>query len=434
MHIDLKYIIMSHYTVEALPLISFLSERDIKLPRFQRRSAWSKKQNFELVISIFQEYPVGVVILNQEKNVTWLLDGRQRRSAMKSMREDPVEVYQWAKSYIGFSPKADAEEVSRKYWEKIIRYLEKENEDDVKSRETDYAVIDEDETEVYDEECTFDKNRQEWGLTVLLELILMVHQIKKGMSQWERYFDFRDVCVALPYAEKRGERRIDSKKLRSTLLEYSQQMHDSNIDMGVDSFVAYIEEKGFVEDEKGAILRNRVSSAWNPILKSIETISASEKILADARIGVIRLHNATPLDAQNIFTRINSGGTQLKSEELLSAKPYWNKIVDERNAKVISEVRGMYERLQIPIPNDIVRWDIAATLISRVEDKGLIFDRCVEDVNMIERITLGFKLISARFLGGISKKYVTDLENPTIFKERNLPEILWSESIDDFVY
>ena len=114
------------YIIEPMPLITFIEDSKLKLPRFQRKATWDKKQNFELCISVFQDYPVGVVILNKEQQTSWLLDGRQRRFALKNMRENPVELYDWAKAYIGFKATADRSTVSDLYWKKIERYLQTE--------------------------------------------------------------------------------------------------------------------------------------------------------------------------------------------------------------------------------------------------------------------------------------------------------------------
>ena len=67
------------YVIEPMGIKSFLDDNTIKYPRFQRKAVWKKKQNFELCISVFQEYPIGVVILNKQQKISWLLDGRQRR-------------------------------------------------------------------------------------------------------------------------------------------------------------------------------------------------------------------------------------------------------------------------------------------------------------------------------------------------------------------
>ena len=65
------------YRIEPMPVISFLEDNEMKLPRFQRKATWDAMQRFELCISVFQEYPVGVVIVNKEQKTSWLLDGRQ---------------------------------------------------------------------------------------------------------------------------------------------------------------------------------------------------------------------------------------------------------------------------------------------------------------------------------------------------------------------
>lgn len=86
----------------------------------------------------------------------------------------------------------------------------------------------------------------------------------------------------------------------------------------------------------------------------------------------------------------------------------------------------MYERIGVEIPKEIYRWDIAATLLQRINDKGLLFDSYKESLESgkvdIEQITLGFKLISSVFERGMSGKHVNNLE-----KNNN---INWETSID----
>lgn len=100
------------YKIEPLPISSILSN-DIKLPRFQRKSTWNEIQNFELAISVFQDYPIGVVILNNiPSGDILLLDGRQRRTALMGLVRDPICVYEWAKKYLKFSKSDDEQAVS----------------------------------------------------------------------------------------------------------------------------------------------------------------------------------------------------------------------------------------------------------------------------------------------------------------------------------
>lgn len=81
------------YNIESIEITSFIENMQIRLPRFQRKSTWDAKQKFELCISVFQDYPVGVVIVNKEQDIYWLLDGRQRREALYEMRSNPETIY-----------------------------------------------------------------------------------------------------------------------------------------------------------------------------------------------------------------------------------------------------------------------------------------------------------------------------------------------------
>ncbi len=415
------------YIIEPMPLISFLEESKLRLPRFQRKATWDKKQNFELAISVFQDYPVGVVIVNQEQKISWLLDGRQRRSALSSMRDNPVELYEWARSYIGFGKTADELEVKNEYWKKVERYLQTEeaterDEDDVNQ------YSEEDDSTQDAEENSFDSAKQRRGLQTLLDIILMVHQNKPAGSKWEQTFDFGNYFLRLKYAPTKNNSKIEPKALRRFILELLRAAEQENDgERTQEFFVDYYLQNFDVKDRNK--FEKDVSKKWDNILNSLDVVDRSEKIFADARIGIIRLTNATPLDAQNIFSRINRGGTQLKAEELLSAKPYWNKSVNLADQAVIDRVKEMYGNLGIPAPDAIVRWDIAATFISRIKDENLIFDT-YEDVRKkkeisMDEISLGFKLLSSVYAQGMSNKQVNELEqNESIKWEYDIDELL----------
>ena len=396
------------YIIEPMPLITFLDNSKFKLPRFQRKATWDKKQNFELCISVFQDYPVGVVIVNQEQKVSWLLDGRQRRNALTNMRDNPVALYEWARNYIGFAKNLDELQLQDAYWGKVEKYLQ-----------TEERTVEDDSEDVYEgeevgtEENSFDSVKQRHGLQTLLDIILMVHQNKPSGSKWELTFDFRKYFSRLKYAPPKNGSKIDPVLLRRFILEIIKSA-ESDGEEGVTEtyFIDYfLQNFNTTEEEK---FRNEVKKRWTQISFSIDVVNRSEKIFEDARIGVIRLTNASPLDAQNIFSRINRGGTQLKAEELLSAKPYWNKEIQNPDASVMALAKEMYLKLGIPMANNVVRWDLAATLIDRIEDQMLLFDTYTEakkknEVAM-DQITLGFKLLSSVYEGGMSNKHVVGLE------------------------
>lgn len=415
------------YIIEPMPLISFLEESKLRLPRFQRKATWDKKQNFELAISVFQDYPVGVVIVNQEQKVSWLLDGRQRRTALSTMRDNPVELYEWARSYIGFGKTADELDVKTKYWGKVERYLQ--TEEAAEKDDENVNHYEDDEGSPQDtEENSFDCTKQRKGLQTLLDIILMVHQNKPSGSKWEQTFDFRKHFSRLKYAPVKNNSKIDPKLLRRFILELLKAIdQDNDGERTQEFFIDYYLQNYEVKDQKN--FEKDVEMKWANILNSLDVIDRSEKVFADARIGIIRLTNASPLDAQNIFSRINRGGTQLKAEELLSAKPYWNKPINVVEQPVIDRIKEMYTNLGIPVPDSIVRWDIAATFISRIKDENLIFDT-YEDIKKkkeisMDEISLGFKLLSSIYVQGMSNKHVNELEkNETIKWEYDIDALI----------
>lgn len=413
------------YIIEPMSIITFVEDNKMKLPRFQRKATWDAKQNFELCISIFQDYPVGVVIVNKEQNVSWLLDGRQRRTALKEMRANPVSVYEWAKSYIGFKSNVDEFELTKNYWDKIERYLQTEEKTQENTNENnDVSNYGDDEDTI---ENSFDSEKQKRGLQTLLDIILMVHQNKASGSKWEKAFDFTKYFSRLIYAPKKENGKVQPRLLRKFLLDLKKECGTDNLT--IELVIDYYYERYDILDKNKPKFEAEIDKHWEYIKHSIEIIEQSEKVFEEARIGIIKLTNVSPLDAQNIFSRINRGGTLLKAEELLSAKPYWNVAVNVSDQNLINIVKDMYKKLEVEEPESIVRWDLAATLIPRIKDHNLFFDSydsyTMANKISIDQVVLGFKLISSYFEGGMSGKCVTDLEKNNF--------INWEVDIDDLI-
>lgn len=47
------------YEIRPESIKTFITDRNVKLPRFQRKQTWDDKKNFQLCISLFKEYPIG---------------------------------------------------------------------------------------------------------------------------------------------------------------------------------------------------------------------------------------------------------------------------------------------------------------------------------------------------------------------------------------
>lgn len=418
------------YNIETRSVTEFVTDAKIKLPRFQRKSTWNAKQNFELAISIFQDYPVGVVIINEESNTSWLLDGRQRRTALRDLRANPDLVYDWARKYIGFVTSDSEDTVQARFWDRVNEYLQHEESEEeqlgkgqqVEEPDNGYE---EDIEETEGQEKGIKLAQQLRGLNTLLDIIKMVHQKRNDVGKWERIFDLQKFVERPSYAPKRDNYKIDPVKLRAFLLDCNNQ----HVVDTKEDFMQHIDDQFGIRDGKENAFKLYVEQNWECMQHIIKTIATSEQIFTYARVGVILLKNVTPLDAQNIFSRINSGGTQLKAEELLSAKPFWNVEVSSTSSNMATLVKDMYTRLGVEVPTGVVRWDYGATLLSRIKDQHLLFDEYKpnesgKDIDMTQ-VTLGFKLISSYYISGMSAVDVSAIE-----KERS---ITWGQSIDELI-
>ena len=138
---------------------SFVTDRSIHLPRFQRKQTWDYLKNFLLCISVFKGYPLGVCIINKENSGTSskkvLLDGRQRRNALTQMFENPDIIGLWAKKFLKVSQSIDSMELEGVFDESIEKYLESD-EDDIAFQSESST---EDDTGAVDWETSYEKSR-----------------------------------------------------------------------------------------------------------------------------------------------------------------------------------------------------------------------------------------------------------------------------------
>lgn len=426
------------YNISQRSVIEFINDSEIKLPRFQRKSTWKPGQGFELIISMAKEYPMGVVVINREQGISWLLDGRQRLSALKDFRNDPNRMYEAAKSYLKFNDTTTDDELKEIFWKRVETYLISMSPDTPNNEcepvEFEFQDNTPDEGEY---ESGIDRERQQEGLKTLLDVIRMAHQRRKidrmssrKYGSWERLFKLDEYLTNLPYQLKKEGFEINSVQLRKYLLEVGTEANEKRIHLSPEHFIDKVDE--MIKEGKEQKFRDYVSHHWTEMANVIEVIVRSEKIFRNATIGVIMIQNVTPLDAQNIFTKINKGGSPLTTEELNSAKPFWNEVMSGYSSEVDELVRKLYERLNISTEGKVVKWDLVATLMHRIKDFNIIFERydpvatsSSSKLDSFPEIGTGFKLISAYFTQGISKVKINALEN--------CKDVCWPQTIDSFV-
>lgn len=210
------------YEIRPEVIKTFVTDRNIRLPRFQRKQTWNEKKNFQLCISIFKEYPLGVSILSVDENsgrtIRWLLDGRQRRNAMSQMLEDPEAIYTWGQKFIKFKNKDQPAEITEQFWTKINEYIEYEEDDNNFIQEEPEEV---DDSVLEEEGFSATEDGFSKGLDFLLEIILLIHNKRNGNTGFTIPFDFSRFNLRLPYNDNSSSKMLlSSRKLKNYLDQY----------------------------------------------------------------------------------------------------------------------------------------------------------------------------------------------------------------------
>jgi hypothetical protein len=422
------------YEIRPESIKTFIEDSNIKLPRFQRKQTWDAAKNFKLCVSIFKEYPIGVSILSLEtvdhKTTRWLLDGRQRRNALMQMAEDPENIYLWAKRFIGFKDKHQPQEVEGFFWDKINLYLE---QDDLESGNYDEVNV-ESEDETPPEEPTGDNSQYDSkiisktkGLELMLNIILMVHNKNKKYSGFSRPFDFTKWISDLPYVENNnGKQILNSRRIKSYIGEYKNYCRLDKKDFeSKENFADFLKSRFRPSGSNLDKIIIELTRNWDKILDRIELLDKIDNLLLNSKIGLIEVKNINTADGQKIFNIINSEGTQLTAVEILSAKPNWNRVIKNPNAVLIKESKELYASINIK-SDDIVRWDVPATLIPRLKLSSFIFKDFSDNKSSFEKkLTLGFKVLSGLLIGGIKKEDINKLST--------VDNINWEVDIDNLI-
>lgn len=420
---------------------------NVRLPRFQRKQTWNNKKNFMLCISIFNDYPIGMFVLNKERLKTrngivdtlWLLDGRQRRNALTQISDNPENIYHWAKAFIKFRATDSENEIEDKYWEAVIDHLETDEDNEESHTDSSSSNVSQEDDEleiVYDEDIEFeeldlDENEEtsnelaadiedssnditsNLGLKLLLEVILMCHKITKKNSGFSKPFDFSKYFISLDYVRKdnEGNQYLDGSILTSFITGFNNYTDKQVLDdFDMDDFISYLCQRYTLKQETNieANLRKKIVYSWDKIKYIITLIRQVSLKLHNTKIGVIELSNVKSSDAQNIFKLINSSGTTLAAVEILSAKPSWNRKITNGSSDLEAAVDKLYNTLKVK-KEGIVRWDFPATLVDRLGNLDFIFRdfNYAVDSEFKTKVTLGFKILASIFEEGVTKEKIS---------------------------
>ena len=294
------------YEIKPQSLKTFIEDTSIKLPRFQRKKTWNPEKNFLLAVSVFKGYPLGVSILNIEKGpdkkqTKWLLDGRQRRTALTEMYNDPEQIYLWAKKYVKFNSSNSENEVILKFIEKVNEYIELDVENTEVIENSDNTLLDIDNIEPINSDNAMLKNS---GLQLLARLIRLSHGNNKKNSGLTMPFDFSKFFSNLYYREKDGS--MSCKKIKSLMKQYKDFCSDEDCDYSdKESFIYFYESRySYINESSKKSFLQQLEIMWQAIYERIELFDEIDKLFLSSAIGLIEISDITTTDSQKILIRV----------------------------------------------------------------------------------------------------------------------------------
>lgn len=422
------------YEIRPESIKTFITANNIQLPRFQRKQTWDAKKNFELCISVFKNYPIGVSILsvdtNRNKPVRWLLDGRQRRNALKQLFEDPENVYFWAQKFVKFKNNDQPQELMDKYWEKIDEFLEKEDEPtETESSEAlqEDDIQDNDENLPDEVDTTEDSTNADLrdGLNLLFEIIRLCHNKTQKGTGFTAPFDFsKCVNARLPYyITQNGKNLLSSKRLKTFLNMYTTFCNEEGIEWNQEqSFLTFLVDQFSIE--RNSALDNHVHLKWSMMVERMEILQRIDDLLSTQTIGLIEVKNLKAADSQKIFNLINSKGSPLKPVEILSARPKWNIVIESPSGEVKDLVTRLYKEQMDILPEGVVRWDLAATFLRRLTDNFIFKNFSTGTTDFEKELTTAFKCLSGIFVEGVTKNDIDKLGDCNINWETDIDNLV----------
>ncbi len=440
------------FQIEPKSLKEYVTDENIKMPRFQRSEVWKEKQKFDLMLSICKQYPIGSVILccevNNANGMTekWLIDGRQRYSTIQQILLSPDLLWNWAKKTLKIKDTSSEEEIREKfidYLEVYTNYDKTEHEDDPEVIQgidelSEVTDVDEESDDVsqgdneYNDSIRnvsdYSKDTTKLPVTAksLLDVMLFCKRNKKGNN-----YGLTQVFNFVKYIKKDAKftrnfivaddsrQRISGQKTRVFVNAYKDNCRSQRIDYkDKENFLNYIDDEYEFKDQKTRDkYANTVLCDWETLqLKAIGFYEWAEGLLSTSYIGVISVSNASAADEQKIFSLINSNGTPLNAAQILSAKPAWNEPISNLGTSRQNSIRRVYNHLHnddVDI-DSCVKWDLPACLFIEINNGDFLFPFSLyksDESKIGKAITLGFKILSGLYIGKVTKDAYDELSN-----------------------
>lgn len=180
-------------------------------------------------------------------------------------------------------------------------------------------------------------------------------------------------------------------------------------DLEWESFYEFFDSRHIVKN--AAKLKKAIKDRWAAIRERINILDKIVTLLEGCEIGVIEVTGLNAADSQKIFEIINSGGEKLTAVEILSAKPTWNQPISNVSGAMEEAAKKLYGKMgTIRQPSQIVKWDLPATLLMRVDFNMVLYPK---ELKFEKELTLGFQIISGIFERSITKNSIEKLSRNT---------------------
>lgn len=245
----------------------------------------------------------------------------------------------------------------------------------------------------------------------------MTYKRLKHYTSFTAPFDFSKLIANLPFcdSDENNAYVINGKKVKSFFIEYQRHCEDNNIEYDETSeyFAEYLISRGSLKDgiTKDRV-KNIVQKKWAEILVRFGIFEKMDSIMSNCKIGIIEVQGFKPADSQKIFYIINSEGVKLTAAEILSAKSYWNKKIQNPSAEMVSATNTLYTAMGIRV-EDVYRWDIPATLLERLGDnvvfQKLSWDSINKKTEFEKKLTLGFKTMAGVYKKAVTKEHLDEM-------------------------
>jgi len=251
------------------------------------------------------------------------------------------------------------------------------------------------------------------SLQELLDILLLGHAA--GPLGFIAPFLLVEESSKLPYSDESGQ--VSSGSVRKWLRAKWESSEDAGEPYPPPqaTFRSWVTPPT-LEGSAADVLALNINARWDQLNRAMRLARSLDSRVQNGRLGVLEIRNTSHSAERKIFEIINAAGTPLTAVEILSARHAWNRSVEPVSDLLSANVQGLYSTMGLPSPSDVVRWDVAATVMDRLPIPFVFGALGGSDAGSSpttrafeRRVTLGFKILAGWYTGVINKDAIDQL-------------------------